>query len=328
MGKIDSEATPTEKRRTCAAHVLASIAAFLGAILLIVAVRSVADVEQVQRFVGVIGLVWLFLAFAEHNRQLGDRLEKWLGWGRDAVQTPTASLNNPDHIDWLKVIAWFLTFVTFGLVFSIVRNGFGEPRSQSRKSEPRMYSTEEVDDVRKIIGAQSAKIGNASQQYWQTAVANLHSIRFATPSGHESAEVFYERMVAELRQLIDAARSDSTVNVDSELVQMVTRHLAIEDQLLQKKQKMDEFIKREKLPAPKDTVDQRMAITQLLLGAAQDDSDILKNLPPGPERDFLEYGLQFEHKRLEQLREIEVMQAVLQERYKGVRFPLPAISRQ
>lgn len=328
MDKIDSEAIPTEKRRTCAAHVLASIAAFLGAILLIVAVRSVADVEQVQRFVGVIGLIWLFLAFAEHNRQLGDRLEKRLGRGRDAVQTPASRSKNPDHIDWLTVTAWTFTFMTFAIVYGLARLGFDVPRPQSRKSEPRMYSTAEVDDVRKIIGAQSAKIGNASQQYWQTAVANLHSIRFETPSGQESAEVFYERMVAQLRQLIDAARSASTVNVDSELVQMVTRHLAIEDQFLQMKQKLDEFMKREKLPALKDTVDQRMAITQLFLGTVQDNSQILKNLPPGPERDFLEYGLQFEQKRLEQMHEVEIMQAVLQERYKGVGFPLPAIAQQ
>lgn len=35
----------------------------------------------------------------------------------------------------------------------------------------------------------------------------------------------------------------------------------------------------------------------------------------------------FEHQQQKQLREIEIMQAVLQERYKGVQFPLPEIEQ-
>lgn len=166
----------------------------------------------------------------------------------------------------------------------------------------------------------------ATLQYWNIAVANLHAVRFEPPSGRESAEKYYEHMFQQLRLQTDAARSASTANVDPELVQMVTRHLTVEDQFLQLRQKLDEIMRDQQIPAPKDTVDQRMAMTQSLLGILQAHPDVLEKMPPGPERDWIEKGLELEHLRQVQFREIEIMQAVLRERYKGITFPLPTIS--
>lgn len=165
----------------------------------------------------------------------------------------------------------------------------------------------------------------ATLRYWNIAVTNLHSVRFQTLSGQESAEKYYERMFQQLRQLTATARAASTANVDPELVQMATRHLTVEDQALQVKQQLDEFLKNEKIPLPSDTVNQRMALTQLLLGTIQATPDSLTNMPAGPIRDMIEKGLFLEQLRQEQFREIEIMQAVLQERFKGTTFPLPKI---
>lgn len=165
----------------------------------------------------------------------------------------------------------------------------------------------------------------ATLTYWQSTVSSLHVIRFHTPSGQEPAEKYFERMFQQMRQLTSGARAMSTVNVDPDLVTMVGRHLAFEEQILQLKQEVDELMKNEKMQTLTDTVEQRMAITRLLLGTLEANPEVLKNLPPGPERDLFEKALDTEHKRLEQFREIEIMQAILQERYKGTAFPLPAI---
>lgn len=166
----------------------------------------------------------------------------------------------------------------------------------------------------------------ATATYWQTAVANFHTIRFETPTGQESFEKYQERMFQQLRSLTSTARSTSTANVDAELVQMAARHLAVDEQYLELKVKMDKLMQQERLPLPKDSVDQRMELTQVILNLLATDPKAVEALPAGPERDLVEKGLELEQTRQEQFREIEIMQATLQERYKGTAFPLPTIN--
>jgi hypothetical protein len=166
----------------------------------------------------------------------------------------------------------------------------------------------------------------ATLRYWNTTVANLHAVRFETPSGQEPAEKYYERMFRQLRLQTEAARSASTANVDPELVQMVTRHLTDEDQILQLKQELDELMREQQIPFPSDTVDERMGVFRLLQGILEASPEVLEKMPPGPVRDWIEKGLVFEVLRQQQFRDIEIKQAVLQERYKGVAFPLPEMS--
>lgn len=167
----------------------------------------------------------------------------------------------------------------------------------------------------------------ATATYWQTAVANLHAIRFETPTGQESFEKYQERMFQQLRSLTSTARSTSTANVDAELVQMAARHLAVDEQYLELKVKMDKLMQQERLPLPKDSVDQRMELTQVILNLLATNPEAVEALPAGPERDLVEKGLELEQTRQEQYREIEIMQATLQERYKGTAFPLPTINQ-
>lgn len=166
----------------------------------------------------------------------------------------------------------------------------------------------------------------ATATYWQTAVANLQAIRFETPSGKESFEKYQERMFQQLRSLTNTARSAPTTNVDPELVQMATRHLAVDEQYLELKVKMDKLMQQERLPSPKDSVDQRMELTQVILNLLATNPEAVEALPAGPERDLVEKGLELEQTRQVQYREIEIMQATLQERYKGTAFPLPTIN--
>ena len=173
---------------------------------------------------------------------------------------------------------------------------------------------------------QHSKARQATAAYWQTAVANLHTIRFEPPAGQEPAEKYYERMFQQLRSLTNAARSAPTTNVDADLMQMAVRHLAVEDQCLELKVKMDKLMQQERLPSPKDSVDQRMELTQVILNLLATNPEAVEALPAGPERDLVEKSLELEQTRQEQFREIEIMQATLQERYKGTAFPLPTIN--
>ena len=133
-------------------------------------------------------------------------------------------------------------------------------------------------------------------------------------------------MFQQLRSLTKTVRSASTSNVDPELVQIATRHLAVDEQYLELKVKMDSLMQQERLPSPKDSVDQRMELTQVILNLLATNPEAVEALPAGPERDLVEKGLELEQTRQEQFREIEIMQATLQERYKGTAFPLPTIN--
>ncbi|HEY0983004.1 hypothetical protein [Schlesneria sp.] len=167
---------------------------------------------------------------------------------------------------------------------------------------------------------------SATLTYWQAAVANLHLVRFQFPSGQEPAEKFYERLFQQLQQQAEAAKRASTANVDVDLVQMVARHLVIENELLQLKDQLDEYMKKEKLAQPADTIDQRMALTELLFGSVHADPDVLEKMDSGPIREWIKKGLRAQEQRQQQFREIELMQAVLQERYSGTTFALPTIT--
>lgn len=167
----------------------------------------------------------------------------------------------------------------------------------------------------------------ATATYWQTAVANLHAIRFETPSGQESFDKYKERMFQQLRSLTSTARSTSTANVDPELVQMATRHLAVDEQYLELKKQADALIQRLHISSPTTTVEQAVELTNVFLNLMATSPEAIDKLPAGPERDLVEKVLELEQTRQEQFREIEIMQATLQERYKGTAFPLPTISQ-
>ena len=228
--------------------------------------------------------------------------------------------------DWKTVVAMGIAIVVFKAVQeSREPNRRFVPPPRGSAVNPQLRG--QVPDSGSVdFAIQRNQKRQATASYWQTAVANLHAIRFEPPTGQEPAEKYYERMFQQLRSLTNAAKSAPTTNVDADLVQMAVRHLAVEEQCLELKVKMDKLMQQERLPSPRDSVDQRMELTQVILNLLATNPEAVEALPAGPERDLVEKSLELEQTREEQYREIEIMQATLQERYKGTAFPLPTIN--
>lgn len=167
---------------------------------------------------------------------------------------------------------------------------------------------------------------NATLTYWQTAVASLHEIRFHMPTGDEPASQFYDRMYDELGKLTSRAESAPTTSVDQDLLDLARRHLAIERRLLLANVKTGQLLKEAGVPAGADTISDRIAQGEGLVTAALANSTLLDKIPEGELKALFIELLDLEKQRLEQFREIEIMQAVLQERYSGTKFLLPKVN--
>lgn len=226
------------------------------------------------------------------------------------------------------------TFVAMGIAI-VVFKAVQESREPNRRFVPPPRGSAVYPQLRGQVpdsgsvdfAIQRNQKRQATATYWQTAVANLHAIRFETPTGQESFEKYQERMFQQLRSLTSTARSAPTTNVDPELAQMATRHLAVDEQYLELKKQADALIQRLHISSPTTTVEQATELTNVFLNLMATSPEAIDKLPAGPERDLLEKGLELEQTRQEQFREIEIMQATLQERYKGTAFPLPTISQ-
>ena len=167
---------------------------------------------------------------------------------------------------------------------------------------------------------------NATLAYWQTAVASLHEIRFHMPTGDEPAGQFYDRMYLELGKLTSRAESAPTTGVDQDLLDLATRHLAVEHRLLLANVKTGQLLKEAGVPAGSDTISDRIAHREGLVTAALANPALLDKIPEGELKALFMELLDLEKQRLEQHREIEIMQAVLQERYSGTKFQLPNVN--
>ncbi len=223
----------------------------------------------------------------------------------------------PTTCDW----TWsWSSFLGMGIAFYGMRDRSDESR---RNGVARIQQQGQYE-----VGQQArARQLQATMSYWQTSVVNFHHIRFQLPAGDEPAGKFLEDMFDSLRQLTDRAKAAPTADVDQDLVTMATRHLAVEDRMIQFKAYVEELMKRDNIPAPAgtDTMDQRMTQWQSIVARIDADPSIFDNLPQGPTRTLLETVMELEQQRLEQLREIEIMQARLQERYPGTQFPLTQV---
>ena len=175
------------------------------------------------------------------------------------------------------------------------------------------------------IAGQKQQRQNATLTYWHTAVANLHGIRFDTPSGDEPAKAYYERMCAELLNLINRVEAASTANVDSDLVALARRHLLVERQFLQLKARIDTFMAQENHPEGTDSITDRVKQAQEIFTPLLEDPSLLEKLPEGELRSVIKGFLETFQQREDQLHQIEIMQAVLQERYPGIKFSLPEV---
>lgn len=314
MTSTTSDSATVKKRQTRAAHVWAGLASLGVPILLMLLARVLPDRESGIRAVGLMCCFWLFYAFREHIYQLGDLLEKKLRRRVPEHSQESAPATLPAGEDWYRISVNGSVFLAVGVIVVMASKGLETYSSKER--------------IAQLTHDRLLRTGKSTSGYWQSTVADLHTIRFETPAGQQAAEEYYERIFQQLRLQTNAAKSASKIDVDPELVQLVSRHLMVEDQFIQLRQKVMEYLEQQQTPLPADTVDQRMAMMQLLLGILELNPEALEKMSPGPERDFIENGIELEQLRQVQFREIEIMQATLRERYKGMAFPLPAISQQ
>ncbi len=186
-----------------------------------------------------------------------------------------------------------------------------------------------------LIDRQIAQSNQAAQEkerrqqaclsYWQAAVADLHSIRFETPSGDEPSGAYRDRITGQLWKLTERAKGASKANVDTDLVTMAHRHLGIDDRILAFKEAVDQLMKREGLEKDSVGIGERIDNWQQMLAILQSDPTLLDKLP-AEYRSLVVKALELEQLQVDRFHEIEILQAVLQERYPGATFSLPAIA--
>lgn len=218
---------------------------------------------------------------------------------------------------WKALIGIFIVLALRPVVDRVL------PKTQPSVSSPSAYPGRSVT----LPGPDQMRSprGEATRLYWQVAVSNLHALRFATPSGKQSAAEYAEVYFKELQARASMAKAASTFLVESDLLQMAQRHLAVDEQYLQLKPRLDRLNAELKMPANNATLDEGNSVWQSFLTALQRDPELLTKLPASPERELVEKFLELEQQRSDQLHEIEVMQAVLHERFPEVPFALPSL---
>jgi len=164
----------------------------------------------------------------------------------------------------------------------------------------------------------------ATLNYWQTAVANLHGVRFRPPTETESLPEVFERLTRDFRQKIAQARAAATANVDPELVAMVQRHLEQDDRLLTVLAQIPQLMQMYPVGWGTEFAGQRALQWQQFRARLIAQPELWEKLPPEA-RQLIEDVVALEEQQQVQFREIELLQAVLQERYRGVVFPLPSL---
>ncbi len=164
----------------------------------------------------------------------------------------------------------------------------------------------------------------ATLNYWQTAVANLHGTRFRPPTETESLPEVFERLTRDFRQKIAQARAAATTNVDPELVAMVQWHLEQDDRLLAVLGQIPQLMQTYQVGFGTESAGQRALQWQQFQARLIAQPELWEKLQPEA-RQLIEDVVALEERQQVQLREIEVLQAVLQERYRGVTFPLPSL---
>eukprot|EP00456_Euglypha_rotunda_P025820 TRINITY_DN2081_c0_g2_i1.p1 TRINITY_DN2081_c0_g2~~TRINITY_DN2081_c0_g2_i1.p1 ORF type:complete len:418 (-),score=78.21 TRINITY_DN2081_c0_g2_i1:476-1729(-) len=310
---VPNEESRQSRRWTSAKPWFVLVLTFCIYVLLVRSMRGETVIDKPERIVIAILMAGIYLAIW----MLVCRLERHFNRGLRKNVAPSPKTDTSTwQDDWKSAPWWGIGIVICGLLL--------------RQSGQNNHTPSRYDHVKMIpFSRDGVTSWNQKRQstlvYWQSAVTNLHPIRFQIPSGEQSSVEYFDQRFKQLQTLTELAKSASTINVDPELVQMANRHLVIDDQWLQLKQQSDQLMQREALLANNSTVDQQKFIWQFFLAAIQSDPTLMEKMPQGPERALIEKVIVLEQQREAQFREIEQMQAVLQERYKGTTFPLPTL---
>lgn len=189
------------------------------------------------------------------------------------------------------------------------------------------YPRADIVEMRRRV-TPGLKIGQRQPtvDYWTQTVANLHTTRFKVADETEPSSQYYRRYIKQMLQNLSQARMVNTTNVDVDLREMVKRHLDLDQRLTRL------LMQARNLGEKMNVADQPTSIGETIKRGFQfyeqvaTDPSKLAGIEDPKVRDLLLRMVELEEARLEQLREIELMQVRLQERYYPGQFPLPDIN--
>jgi len=239
----------------------------------------------------------------------------WLGNYFEQRFQPARTQKADTWLDWK-------TFITVGLALMAMKVGERamQPTGGPFVTPPPRGQATNHDSA----SFQHSRQRQATAAYWQTAVANLHGTRFRPPTETESLPEVFERLTRDFRQKIAQARVAATANVDPELVAMVQRHLEQDDRLLALLAQIPRLMQTYQVGWGTESAGQRALQWQQFQARLITQPELWEKLPPEAKQLIHDIVEQEEQQQV-QFREIELLQAVLQERYRGVAFPLPSL---
>lgn len=239
----------------------------------------------------------------------------WLGNYFEQRFQPARTQKEDTWLDWK-------TFITVGLALMAMKVGERamQPTGGPFVTPPPRGQATNHDSA----SFQHSRQRQATAAYWQTAVANLHGTRFRPPTETESLPEVFERLTRDFRQKIAQARVAATANVDPELVAMVQRHLEQDDRLLALLAQIPRLMQTYQVGWGTESAGQRALQWQQFQARLITQPELWEKLPPEAKQLIHDIVEQEEQQQV-QFREIELLQAVLQERYRGVTFPLPSL---
>lgn len=239
----------------------------------------------------------------------------WLGNYFEQRFQPARTQKADTWLDWK-------TFITVGLALMAMKVGERamQPTGGPFVTPPPRGQATNHDSA----SFQHSRQRQATAAYWQTAVANLHGTRFRPPTETESLPEVFERLTRDFRQKIAQARVAATANVDPELVAMVQRHLEQDDRLLALLAQIPRLMQTYQVGWGTESAGQQALQWQQFQARLITQPELWEKLPPEAKQLIHDIVEQEEQQQV-QFREIELLQAVLQERYRGVTFPLPSL---
>ncbi len=164
--------------------------------------------------------------------------------------------------------------------------------------------------------------------YWNQAVATPYRLRFEIAQSDEPTSTYYTRRVSELQSASTQIRALSSTNVDQDLLKLVHAQLEIDEQFINLYSQIQELSGRKGLGRDRKPVKQRVNDGIELFQSVLHDPEKLEKINDPEMRALLEASINLELEMVEAARQTDLMQAVLQERYRGQQFLLPSLEQE
>ncbi|WLD15110.1 hypothetical protein [Planctellipticum variicoloris] len=249
----------------------------------------------------------------------------WLGNSLEQRLKPARTHQAETWLDWK-------TFIAVGIAIMATKAGERAMQPERGLYFPLPAGSSVTQQLRGQIAnpdsanfaLQQGRTRQATATYWKNAVANLHGIRFRRLTETDSMPEVFERLTRDLQQQVEQARAASTAHVDLELLDMVQRHLEQDDRLLTVLAQIPQLMQAFQVDWGNESAGQRALQWQQIQARLIVQPELMEKLPPEAQQ-LINDVVALEEQQQAQFREIELLQAILRERYRGVAFPLPPI---